>query len=220
MAAARAPRTPRTRTVAVAARLAAEYPEAVCELDHASPFQLLAATVLSAQTTDVRVNMVTPALFARYPDASSLAAAVPAELEEIVRSTGFYQSKARNLIAMAQALVERYGGEVPTGLDDLVTLAGVGRKTANVVRSVAFGLPGLPVDTHVGRLSRKLGLTTEEDPVKVETVLCGFLPPAEWGAFSLRLILHGRRVCDARKPRCAECTLEDLCPSSLLPRRR
>lgn len=204
---------------ALSERLAAAYPEALCELDHRNPFELLAATVLSAQTTDARVNMVTPALFARYPDAASLAAANPDELEEIVRSTGFYQSKARNLIAMAQGLVERFGGEVPTALEDLVTLAGVGRKTGNVVRSVAFGLPGLPVDTHVGRLSRKWALTTEDDPVKVEAELCALLPPAEWGNYSLRTILHGRRVCDAKKPRCGECSLEDLCPASLLPRK-
>lgn len=204
---------------ALSERLAAAYPEALCELDHRNPFELLAATVLSAQTTDARVNMVTPALFARYPDAASLAAANPDELEEIVRSTGFYQSKARNLIAMAQGLVERFGGEVPTALEDLVTLAGVGRKTGNVVRSVAFDLPGLPVDTHVGRLSRKWALTTEDDPVKVEAELCALLPPAEWGNYSLRTILHGRRVCDAKKPRCGECSLEDLCPASLLPRK-
>jgi endonuclease-3 len=194
-----------------------EYPEPVCELDHHNPFELLAATVLSAQTTDARVNIVTPVLFAAYPDAGSLAAANPTELEEIIRSTGFYQSKSRNLIAMAQGLIERFEGEVPTALDDLVTLAGVGRKTGNVVRSVAFGLPGLPVDTHVGRLSRKLGLTQQHDPVKVEAELCGYLPPAEWGYFSLRTILHGRRVCDAKRPRCEECVLEDVCPSSLLP---
>jgi len=214
------PRTPKGRARAVAALLAEEYPEALCELDHRNPFELLAATILSAQTTDARVNMVTPVLFARYPDAPSLAAASPAELEEIVRSTGFYQSKAKNLIGMGQALVDRFGGEVPTSLDDLVTLPGVGRKTGNVVRSVAFGLPGLPVDTHVGRLSRRLGLTVEEDPVKVELELNGFLPPAERGPFSLRVILHGRRVCDAKKPACERCVLEPLCPSSLLPSRR
>jgi endonuclease-3 len=213
------PRTPKGRTKAVAARLAELYPEAICELHHRNPFELLTATVLSAQTTDARVNMVTPALFARYPDAEALAGADPTELEGIIRSTGFYQAKARNLVAMATGLVERFGGEVPTALGDLVTLAGVGRKTGNVVRSVAFGLPGLPVDTHVGRLSRKLGLTTEDDPVKVETELCGYLSPGEWGPFSLRTILHGRRVCDAKKPRCAECGLEPLCPSSMLPRR-
>lgn len=214
------PRTPKGRAAAVAALLEVEYPEAICELDHRTPFELLAATILSAQTTDVRVNMVTPELFRKYPDASALAAAAPQALEEIVRSTGFYQSKARNLIAMAQALVDRFDGQVPTALDDLVSLAGVGRKTANVVRSVAFGLPGLPVDTHVGRLSRRLGLTTEDDPVKVERELCALLPAPTWGEFSLRTILHGRRVCDAQRPRCAECVLEHLCPSSSIPRKR
>lgn len=219
------PRTPKGRTRAVAALLADEYPAAICELDHRNAFELLAATILSAQCTDARVNMVTPALFARYPDAATLAAANPTELEEIIRSTGFYQSKARNLIAMAQGLVDRFGGEVPTALDDLVTLAGVGRKTGNVVRSVAFDLPGLPVDTHVLRLSRRLGLTaldgaSADDAVKVEAALCAHLPPREWGAFSLRMILHGRRVCDARTPRCGDCTLEPICPSSTLPRRR
>jgi len=210
------PRTPKGRAQEVHRRLALEYPEAECELTHANPFQLLAATILSAQTTDARVNMVTPELFARYPDAVALAVADPEQVERIVRSTGFYQSKARNLISMAQALVERFGGEVPTALDDLVTLAGVGRKTANVVRSVAFGLPGLPVDTHVGRLSRRLGLTTEEDPVKVEHALGALLPAAQWGDFSLRVILHGRRVCDAKRPACDRCALERLCPSSSL----
>ena len=214
------PRSPKGRMKAIAARLAAAYPEAVCELDHRNPFELLAATVLSAQTTDARVNMVTPVLFARYPNAAALAGAIPSELEGMVRSTGFYQSKSRNLVAMAQRLLDCFGGEVPTALEDLVTLAGVGRKTANVVRSVAFGLPGLPVDTHVGRLSRKWELTTQDDPVKVESELCALLPPSEWGDYSLRTILHGRRVCDAKKPNCGECTLEDICPSSLLPRRR
>jgi endonuclease-3 len=214
------PRTPKGRTRAVATLLTDEYPEARCELDHTNAFELLAATILSAQCTDARVNMVTPKLFARWSDAPSLAAADPAELEEVVRSTGFYQSKAKNLIGMAQGLVERFGGEVPTDLDDLVGLPGVGRKTGNVVRSVAFGLPGLPVDTHVGRLARRLGLTEEEDPVKVELELNGYLPPLERGPFSLRVILHGRRVCDARKPACDRCVLEPMCPSSLLPRRR
>ena len=186
---------------------------AVCELDHETPFQLLAATILSAQCTDVRVNMVTPALFARYPDAAALAAADPTELEQVIRSTGFYQSKARNLMGMANGLLERFGGEVPHDLDDLMTLPGVGRKTGNVVRSVVFDLPGLPVDTHVGRLSRRLGITDADDPVKVEHELCSYLPPAEWGSFSLRLILHGRRTCDARAPRCGSCALADLCPA-------
>ena len=200
----------------VAERLAVEYPEAVCELDHTNAFELLAATILSAQCTDARVNMVTPALFARYPDPQTLAGADPSELEEIVRSTGFFQTKAKNLIGMAQALLERYDGEVPTELDDLVTLPGVGRKTGNVVRSVAFGLPGLPVDTHVLRLGRRLGLTESDDPVKVEHEFNGFLKPADRGPFSLRLILHGRRVCIARRPRCGECVLADICPSAQL----
>jgi endonuclease III len=214
------PRTPKGRTRVVLDRLAVEYPEALCELDHRNPFELLTATILSAQTTDARVNMVTPQLFARFPDATSLAAADPADVEDVVRSTGFFQTKAKNIIGMAQALVDRFGGQVPTELDDLVSLPGVGRKTANVVRSVAFGLPGLPVDTHVGRLSRRLGLTTQDDPVKVELELNGYLPPLERGPFSFRLILHGRRVCDAKAPRCGACFLEDVCPSSLLPRRR
>lgn len=164
--------------------------------------------------------MVTPALFAKYPTPHDLAGANPAEVEQIVRSTGFFQTKARNLIGMAQKVITNFDGEIPVDIDDLVTLPGVGRKTANVLRSVVFDLPGLAVDTHVGRLSRKLGLTVEEDPVKVERVLNGFLPPEEWGKFSLRLILHGRRVCDAKKPKCGECELEDICPSSLLPTRR
>ena len=198
----------------VAARLVEEFPEARCELDHRNPFELLAATILSAQCTDARVNMVTPGLFKEFPTPEALAVADISRVEELVRSTGFYASKAKNLIGMARALVERFDGEVPRDLDDLVTLPGVGRKTGNVVRSVAFQLPGLPVDTHVGRLSRRLGLTKEEDPVKVELELNKFLPPDEWGAFSLRLILHGRRTCDARKPKCRDCVLVDICPSA------
>jgi endonuclease III len=211
------PRTPAGRAKEVASRLAELYPGAECELTHSNPYELLAATILSAQCTDVRVNMVTPALFAKYPTPQDLADAHPADVEQIVRSTGFYQSKAKNLIGMARAVMERFNGEIPHELEDLVTLPGVGRKTGNVLRSVVFDLPGLAVDTHVGRLSRRLGLTTEEDPVKVEKVLNAFLPPPEWGRFSLRLILHGRRVCDARKPRCDICELEDICPSSSLP---
>ena len=213
------PRTPKGRTVEVARRLAETYPDAVCELEHSNAFELLAATILSAQCTDARVNMVTPVLFRAYPTAANLAAANPADVEEIIRSTGFYQNKTKSLLGMAQALLERFGGEVPTELDDLVTLPGVGRKTGNVVRSVAFDLPGLPVDTHVLRLSRRLGLSVLEDPVKLEFELNGFLAPADRGLFSLRMILHGRRVCDAKKPRCAECTLEDICPSTRVPRR-
>ncbi len=204
----------------MARRLAAVYPEAICELDHSSPFELLAATILSAQTTDARVNLVTPTLFARYPTPSDLAAADPADVAEIIRSTGFYQNKTKSLLGMAAALVERFESNVPTDLSDLITLPGVGRKTGNVVRSVAFGLPGLPVDTHVLRLSKRLGLTELEDPVKVELELGGYLAGADRGPFSLRTILHGRRVCDARKPLCALCALEDICPSSRLPTKR
>jgi endonuclease-3 len=220
LAAMARPRTPKGRTREVARRLAEAYPEAVCELDHRNAFELLAATILSAQTTDARVNLVTPALFDRYPTAHDLAAADPRELEEIIRSTGFYQAKSKSLIGMATALVERYGGEVPTDLDDLVTLPGVGRKTGNVVRSVAFDLPGLPVDTHVIRLSNRLALTTESDPVRIEHELNGHLPAPDRGRFSLRMILHGRRVCLARAPRCEDCVLEDICPASRLPTRR
>ena len=197
-----------------------EYPVAICELTHESAFQLLAATILSAQCTDVRVNMVTPALFEAYPTPAKLAVADVSHVEQLVRSTGFYQTKAKNLVGMASQVMTRFGGEVPREIEDLVTLPGVGRKTANVLRSVVFGLPGLPVDTHVGRLSRRLGLTKLEDPVKVEYELNAMMPPPEWGEFSLRLILHGRRVCDARKPRCEECLLEALCPSSVLPTKK
>jgi endonuclease III len=208
------PRTPAGRARETHARLALEYPEAVCALDHRNPYELLTATILSAQTTDERVNMVTPALFARYPTPKDLAGAEPVELEELIHSTGFYRNKARSLLGMAQRLVEAYDGEVPTAMADLVTLPGVGRKTANVVRSVAMDLPGLPVDTHVTRLSRLLGLTTETDAVKIELVLNPMIPARERGAFSLRLILHGRAVCVARRPRCGECVLHDFCPSS------
>lgn len=186
----------------------------LCELDFRSPYQLLVATVLSAQTTDERVNSVLPALFARYPEPADLAAADPAALEELIRPTGFFRAKARSLIGLASALVERFGGEVPSGLEDLVSLPGVGRKTANVIRSVGFGRPGLAVDTHVTRLSRLLGLTEETDPVKIEADVCRLLPAAEWGSFGLRVILHGRRVCVARRPRCADCALNDFCPSA------
>ena len=197
-----------------------EYPVAICELTHESAFQLLAATILSAQCTDVRVNIVTPALFDAYPTPAKLATADVAHVEQLVRSTGFYQTKAKNLVGMANQVMSRFGGEVPREIEDLITLPGVGRKTANVLRSVVFKLPGLPVDTHVGRLSRRLGLTKLEDPVKVEYELNAMLPPPEWGQFSLRLILHGRRVCDAKKPKCEDCLLEKLCPSSNLPTKK
>ena len=213
----RRPRTAGGRARRTAERLAEEFPgtaKELCALDHSNPFELLTATILSAQTTDERVNMTTPQLFAKYPTPYDLAAADPAEVEEIIRSTGFYRNKTRSLIGMATALVERFGGEVPTRMSDLVTVPGVGRKTANVVRSVAMGLPGLPVDTHVLRLSRRLGLTTQTDPVKVEHVLNPMLPAGERGAFSLRMILHGRRTCIARKPACHRCVLADFCPSA------
>jgi endonuclease-3 len=198
-------------------RLAKEYPgveQTLTALVHDGPFQMLAATILSAQTTDERVNMVTPVLFARYPTAADLAAANPEDVEQIIQSTGFFRQKTKSLIGMAQGLEEHFGGQVPHTMEELVSLPGVGRKTANVVLSVAFGLPGLPVDTHVARLSRRIGLTTETDPVKIERDLNALIPPAERGTFSLRLILHGRRVCVARKRRCEICVLNDFCPSS------
>jgi endonuclease-3 len=176
--------------------------------------------VLSAQTTDVRVNLVTPGLFVRYPGPADLAAADPDELEVLIHSTGFFRSKARSLIGLGQAVTERFGGEVPTAIKDLVTLPGVGRKTANVLRSVALDEPGLPVDTHVTRLVGLLGLTAETDAVKIEHAVGALLPRRDWGAFSLRVILHGRRVCVARRPRCEECVLADFCPSARLPVRQ
>jgi endonuclease-3 len=209
------PRTPGGRARQTVAVLAAEYPgeaKDLCALVHDGPFQLLVATILSAQTTDEAVNSVTPALFARFPTPADLAGADPAEVERLVHATGFFRAKTRSVIGMAAALEERFGGQVPAPMQDLVTLPGVGRKTANVVRSVGFGLPGLPVDTHVGRLSRRLGLTTETDPVKVEADLGAIVPPRERGGFSLRLILHGRRVCQARRPLCGTCVLAGFCP--------
>lgn len=212
---------PRTRLSAAAratevdSRLERVFPGSaieLCALVHRNAFELLVATVLSAQTTDEQVNAVTPALFSRYPDARALAGADSATLEAMLRPVGFFRSKSDHLLGLARLLVERYNAEVPTALADLVTLPGVGRKTANVVRSVGFGLPGLPVDTHVLRLSRRLDLTRAVGPVAVEAALCRVLPAPRWGGFSLRLIAHGRRTCTARAPRCAECVLVDLCP--------
>jgi endonuclease-3 len=208
------PRSPKGRARLANERLSELYPDAECALDHRNAFELLTATILSAQCTDARVNLVTPALFAKYPTPEDLAVADPDDVAELIRSTGFYKNKTRSILGMANALVDRFGGEVPGRMADLVTLPGVGRKTANVVRSVALDLPGLPVDTHVGRLARRLGLTGQTDPVKVETELNPMVPAAERGAFSMRLILHGRSVCLARRPRCAECVLADFCPSS------
>jgi endonuclease-3 len=204
----------------VARRLAETYPDALCELDHTGPYELIVATILSAQTTDALVNTVTPKLFARYPTVQDLAGADPGDVEQLIRPTGFYQNKTKSLLGMAGAVVDRFGGEVPSALEDLVTLPGVGRKTGNVVRSVGFGLPGLPVDTHVTRLAHRLALSAHDDPVKIELELNSYLPPSDRGDFSLLMILHGRRVCLARAPRCAECSLEDICPSSTLPRKR
>jgi endonuclease-3 len=212
----------RARAREVVARLAGEYPgsaEELCALHHDGPFQLLVATILSAQCTDERVNMVTPELFRAYPTPRSLADASLEDLEEQIRSTGFFRSKSKNLVGMARGVTERFDGEVPSSIEDLTSLPGVGRKTANVVRSVALGLPGLPVDTHVGRLTRRLGLTEQTDPVKVESEICALVPPEEWGTLSLRLILHGRKTCQARTPRCGECLLADICPSAFIPLR-
>jgi endonuclease-3 len=200
------------RTRRIVRKLAQLYPDAECALHHKTPLQLLIATILSAQCTDARVNLVTPALFARYPDARAFADADRAELESYIQSTGFYRNKARNIIACCQALVEQHGGEVPATMEDLVPLPGVGRKTANVILGSAFGVPGITVDTHVGRLSRRLGLTTHTDPVKVEHDLMDLIPKDEWTMFSHRLIFHGRQVCDARKPDCNGCGLAKLCP--------
>ena len=216
------PRTPKGRARLANERLALEYPTDLCELDHTNAYELLAATILSAQSTDARVNLVTPTLFARYPTPFELAEAEPTELEEIIHSTGFYRNKARSLIGMSTALVERFDGEVPSRMQDLVSIPGVGRKTANLIRAVAMDLPGLVVDTHVLRLSRRLGLTDElsdteaKDAVKVEMVLNPMVPARDRGPFSMRLILHGRRVCVARTPRCGDCVLNDFCPSAFV----
>jgi endonuclease III len=193
--------------------LAALYPDAHCELDFGSPLELLVATILSAQCTDKRVNEVTPLVFARYATAADYAAADRAELEDLIRPTGFFRNKTSSLISLGQALCERYGGEVPGKLADLVTLPGVGRKTANVVLGNAFGVPGITVDTHFGRLVRRWGWTAEEDPVKVEHAVGALVPKRDWTIVSHEVIFHGRRVCHARKPACGACTLAADCPS-------
>jgi len=205
-------RTRRARRVDRA--LAVRYPDAHCELDFSSPFELLVATVLSAQTTDVRVNLTTPVLFARYPDAAALAAANPEEVEEILRPTGFFRAKTKAVLGLSAALVERFGGEVPPRMKDLVTLPGVGRKTANVVLGNAFGIPGITTDTHVMRLSLRLGYTSSADPLVVEADLNALLPRADWTMASHRLIFHGRRTCFARKPACGACPIASMCPSA------
>lgn len=198
---------------AVARRLARGYPQAHCSLNFASPFQLLIATILSAQCTDNRVNAVTVNLFGRWPTAAALAAATQAEVESVIRSTGFFRAKAKNIRGCCEALMERHGGEVPRTLEELVRLPGVGRKTANVVLGSGFGMPsGVVVDTHVGRISRRLGLTRHADAVRAERDLIAAIPKSHWIAFSHRLIEHGRTVCMARRPRCEGCLLADLCP--------
>jgi len=200
---------------AMYARLAARHPDAHCELDHASVFQLLVATVLSAQTTDVAVNRVTPALFARYPDAAALAKAQLPEVEKLIGTIGMFRQKARNIVGLAKKLVEKYGGEVPRRLEELVELPGVGRKTANVVLGVAFGTPeGVVVDTHVQRLAQRLGWTREERPEKIEVALGALFPREDWAMLSHVLIFHGRRICFARKPDCHACPVTDACPSA------
>ncbi len=193
--------------------LAALYPDAHCELDFTNPLELLVATILSAQTTDRRVNMVTPVLFAKYRTAADYAAADRAEVEQIIQSTGFFRAKTTSLIGLGQALCDRFGGEVPGRLADLVTLPGVGRKTANVVLGNAFGVPGITVDTHFARLSRRFSWTQQDDPVKIEHEVGGLLPKSEWTMLSHRLIWHGRRVCHARKPACGACGVAALCPA-------
>ncbi len=211
------PRTPAGRARRTNERLAEAYPGTavdLCELDHTNAFELLAATILSAQCTDARVNMVTPNLFAAYPTPEELAHASPTAVEEIIHSTGFYKNKTKSIIGMANMLVDEFDGEVPTSMADWVRVPGVGRKTANVVRSVVQDLPGLPVDTHVLRVAKRLGLTEQTDPVKVEHELGAMVPAKERGTFSLRIILHGRRTCFARKPDCDSCCLADFCPSA------
>jgi endonuclease-3 len=198
-------------------RLRTAYPHAHCALDHRNAYELLVATILSAQCTDVRVNMVTPALFAKYPDAGALADADRGELETLIKSTGFFRNKSKSLIGMARAVTEKHDGNVPRTMDQLTALPGVGRKTANVVLGNVFGInDGIVVDTHVARLSKRMGLTRDTDPVKIERALMPLFPRDEWTMLSHLLIEHGRRICDAKRPKCGECVLADLCPSAFL----
>lgn len=206
-----------SRAKLILKRLARTYPDAKCALDYRNAFELLCATILSAQCTDARVNLVTPTLFARFPTPQALAAASPGEVQDIIRSAGFFRNKTKSLIGMAQALVADYGGEVPRSMEELRPLPGVGRKTANVVLGNAYGInEGIAVDTHVGRVSRRLGLTRHEDPVKVELDLMPLFPRKEWAILSHLFIFHGRRTCVARRPKCGECVLNDICPSARL----
>jgi endonuclease III len=204
---------PKRQARRVVAALQLAYPDPACALVHADPYQLLVATILSAQCTDARVNMVTPALFRRYPDAEALSAAEPSELESVIRSTGFFRAKARNLMAMARQVVERHEGRIPRDLESLTALSGVGRKTANVVLGVAFGTAeGIVVDTHVKRLAKRLGLTTGKTPEQIERQLMSVITRSEWVDLSHRLIQHGRRICLARRPKCDVCSLSAICP--------
>ena len=211
------PAPSRTATVRRARRIGRElallYPDAHCELDFTTPLELLVATILSAQCTDKRVNLVTPVLFGRYVTAADYAAADRDDIEKIIQSCGFFRAKTTSIIGLGQALCDRFGGEVPRRLSDLVTLPGVGRKTANVLLGNAFGIPGITVDTHFGRLSRRFGWTTEDDPVKVEHEVGALFPRSEWTVLSHRLIWHGRRVCHSRRPACGACGVAALCPS-------
>jgi endonuclease-3 len=207
------PRGAKKRALLTVERLRDLYP-AVTELAHQDPFQLVIATILSAQTTDRSVNLVTPELFKRYPTAADLAAADPAEVEQLITPTGFFRLKTRRIIDASAKIVELFGGVVPPTLDDLVRIPGIGRKTANVILGVGFNVPGFAVDTHVTRLTNLLGLVATRDPVKIELQVCAMVPKEEWTGMSLRLILHGRRICIARRPRCEECVLNDFCPSS------
>jgi endonuclease-3 len=202
----------RTRAGRIVRTLARLYPDAHCALHYANPLQLLVATILSAQCTDERVNQITPALFARYPDAHSFATADRAELEKLIKPTGFFRNKAKNIIACCTQLVELHGGEVPQTMEELVPLPGIGRKTANVLLGNSFGVPGIPVDTHVGRLSQRMGLSVHSDPVKIERDLMELVPRKEWTMFGHRMIFHGRQVCHARKPLCETCVLAKICP--------
>lgn len=200
------------KAAVICGELAKLYPDAKCSLDYQNPLQLLIATILSAQCTDERVNKVTPALFARYPTAESLAVAPQAEVEKLIQSTGFFRNKAKSIRGACAKIVADHDGEVPRTMEELLELPGVARKTANVVLGNAYGVPGLPVDTHVGRLSRRMGLSEHENPVKVEADLMSLLPAKEWTMFSHRMIYHGRQVCMARSPRCPSCDIQQLCP--------
>ncbi|HEV2414033.1 MAG TPA: endonuclease III [Candidatus Dormibacteraeota bacterium] len=208
------PRGARERAPLTVERLRGLY-SAATELDHQNPFQLLIATILSAQTTDKSVNLITPELFRRYPTPDYLAAADPAEVQKLIKPTGFFRAKTARIIAASRKLVELFGGVVPQDMDDLLKIPGIGRKTANVILGAGFGVPGFAVDTHVNRLTNRIGLVRTKDPVKIEFQVDSMVPPEEWTGLSLRLILHGRRICDARRPLCPECVLNDFCPSSL-----